>query len=62
MNCPKCKGEMEEGIILDAMHIRTRDARWATSTSTLGGNKNEMKMQANRCKSCNYVELFAKDL
>ena len=63
MKCPKCGGEMEEGTIADTCNNigSVKHQRWGTGIqSSLSGLENPREVITNRCKSCGYLESYAK--
>lgn len=64
--CPKCKGEMEEGFTLDVTHGSRLVSGWvagAPERSFWVGIKVKGKRHKSittwRCKSCGYLESYA---
>jgi predicted nucleic-acid-binding Zn-ribbon protein len=64
--CPKCSGEMEEGVVADRGHYDsvqypvwgTRlDINFFKPFSKVIDQKN---VKTNRCKNCGYLESYAK--
>jgi len=57
--CPKCGGEMEEGLVICPGADK---AVWGTKMGVTGCTslENKKEIKANCCKSCGYVEVFAK--
>lgn len=67
LECPKCKGRMEEGFLLDNTHGGYAASRWvkgAPEKSFWTGikirNKEQRAVSTFRCASCGYLELYAK--
>lgn len=65
MKCPKCGGEMETGVTLDAYDVGMyNQSKWSEGmTKTLGifvGHKGEKQITTYRCKICGYLESYAK--
>ena len=61
MKCPKCKGEMDEGLLIPEVHLEK--ITWAKSLGTrLGLPKVEERSQvtAYKCEECGYLENYAK--
>ncbi len=67
LECPKCKGRMEEGFMLDHTHGGFAVGRWIkgvpeksfwTGIKTKG--KEQRAVSTFRCESCNYLEFYAK--
>ncbi len=64
LKCEKCGGEMEEGHIIefDGSVIPIKE-KWGTSAKAgwFGANiENKKTVFAYRCKSCGYLEQYAK--
>ena len=67
MRCPKCKGEMEPGFLLDKTHHRVpeptewlegapeRSFWWGLKTK----GKDRFPVQTNRCRDCGFLESYA---
>ena len=63
MKCPKCKGEMEEGVIFDRGHLNVLSTqKFGTGIKGMLFRKieNEKNILSYRCKSCGYLESYAK--
>lgn len=59
-NCPKCKNEMEKGILLDQMiPFGYAQQNWASGYKWLLFTKNKKKIDAYKCKNCGYIECYA---
>ncbi|HTU23225.1 MAG TPA: PF20097 family protein [Gemmataceae bacterium] len=72
MNCPKCAGEMEEGLQVDAAPGGARQAVWIKgkdlptinvtlfppSTKVMG---ERYLVMGYRCKECGFLEYYAKE-
>lgn len=61
MKCLKCNGEMEEGVISETQQAQ-RVAQWGVfhQSNILNRIENQVKIVAYRCKSCGYIESYAK--
>ncbi len=62
--CPKCGGEMEEGMIADKtsqINIST-EQNWGTKKkfAGFGGLENEHEVMTFRCVNCGFLESYAK--
>ena len=64
--CPKCKGDMEEGFILDVTHGHRLASHWVAGAPEksfwLGvkvKGKRLMNVRTFRCKSCGYLESYS---
>ena len=67
LECPKCKGQMEEGFMLDHTHGGYLAGKWikgAPERSIWTGvkikNREQRAVSAFRCVSCGYLEFYAK--
>lgn len=60
--CPKCEGEMEEGIIADRGHLSLGEKpQWGTGLAWGGITlKDKKEVKTYRCNSCGYLESYAK--
>lgn len=64
--CPKCGGEMEEGMIADKIGnvAVPSESEWGTNIRKKLLNMNVLEnkriMKTNRCKNCGFLESFAK--
>ena len=65
-SCPKCKGEMEPGVIPDMGYGRVWVSGWqpgAADKGPLGGlkmrGKARYEVTAYRCKACGFLESYA---
>jgi Domain of unknown function (DUF6487) len=66
MSCPKCKGEMEPGVVPDMGYGKVWVSRWqrgAAEKGLLGGLKVRGRLSYEisvyRCKACGYLESYA---
>ena len=62
-SCPKCKGEMEKGFLVDEGVWGTafkRRQRWALGANFFGLKK-VRNINSFRCQKCGYLENFAPD-
>jgi len=68
MNCPKCKGSMEEGYILDLGHAGSRQvATWVEGPPQPGAwlglkikGLRQIPQRTFRCTGCGYLESYAR--
>ena len=59
--CPKCGGEMEEGIATNKNANGHFIIEWGTKTSGVLKNlENARQTLTYRCKSCGFLESYAK--
>ena len=64
--CPKCKGDMEEGFILDVTHGYRLASRWiagAPEKSFWGikmKGRRQLVVRTLRCTSCGFLESYAQ--
>ena len=67
IECPKCRGKMEEGFIKDQAHGAVYASKWVegqpeqsfwTGTKTRG--KHQVQIITYRCVGCGYLESYAK--
>lgn len=60
--CPKCKGDMEEGIIPDASGaLSTRyPPKWVTKIKLITLKDESKNVKTFRCTSCGYLESYAE--
>jgi len=68
LTCPKCKGSMEEGYVVDNTHNGFRQSRWMpgepVASFWLGLKIDKSKLipvTTFRCKGCGYLDSYAKD-
>lgn len=66
MQCAKCSGEMEDGLIADKMgdlgtHLHPKWANKITGFNLLGyGLENPKEVKTYRCKNCGFLESYAR--
>lgn len=64
MKCSKCQGEMEEGMLVDMQGTGIAGKQsWGTSLKwggMLAGVNNSHDVKTYKCKSCGYLESYAK--
>ncbi|MDA1316664.1 MAG: PF20097 family protein [bacterium] len=58
--CSKCQGEMEEGIIPTYSLGAIPPSFWVKKISFIKGLENKHNIIAYRCKSCGFLESYAK--
>lgn len=66
--CPKCKGAMEQGFVLDNTYGARGVSHWASGAprksfwmGTKVPNEKQIPIGTFRCSSCGYLEHYAKD-
>ena len=64
--CPKCKSEMEPGVIPDMGYGKVWVSRWQEGIAEKGllmglkgRGKRRYEIGAYRCKACGFLELYA---
>lgn len=60
MKCPKCGGEMEEGLADAGFGADRGPARWFQGHKYIFFRKNDRQIKVYRCESCGYLESYAK--
>jgi Domain of unknown function (DUF6487) len=64
LTCPKCKGQMESGTILDYWSNQTwNQSQWALGTpkpSFFSGAPKSRNVFTFRCTTCGYLESYAR--
>ena len=66
LNCPKCKGQMEEGFVVDYAGNFPQVSEWSAESPKMGwfgfgvDVKGVRKITSYRCTSCGYLESYAK--
>jgi hypothetical protein len=67
LECPKCRGEMEQGFVVDRTYGAQLVSQWAKGApvkSFWTGTKlpdEELPIGTYRCSSCGYLEAYARD-
>jgi hypothetical protein len=67
LNCSKCNGQMEEGIVVDlnyqgaipSMWVEDRPGNGAVS-GAVHNDKRKVKTITYRCSSCGFLDSYAK--
>lgn len=66
INCPKCRGEMEVGVIPDMTHGPALVGSWqrgAPEKGPFGGlrrlGRERLEITAYRCTACGFLECYA---
>jgi hypothetical protein len=67
LNCPKCKGQMQEGLVVDFNYAGVLPSMWvqgqvqmnAGAGSNMNGKK-KIKTVTYRCADCGYLDSYAK--
>lgn len=67
LNCSKCNGQMEEGVVVDLNYQGAIPSMWvedrAGNGATSGGidnHKRKVKTITYRCSSCGFLDSYAK--
>jgi Domain of unknown function (DUF6487) len=67
--CPKCKGTMEQGFVLDYTHGARVVSQWAAGppqksfwTGTKMPDEAPIPIGTFRCSSCGFLESYAQDV
>lgn len=59
MKCPKCGGEMDEGIVKpDGGYVGRQ--KWGKEVNWRGMVKDGLTVKTFKCKTCGYLESYAK--
>lgn len=68
VECPKCRGKMDEGFIKDEGHGTVHASQWVkgapeksfwTGTKTRG--RQQVQVTTFRCAKCGYLESYARE-
>lgn len=58
--CPKCKDDMEEGLIPDAKGVLALyPSKWVTKIKLITLKDQSKNVKTFRCTSCGYLESYA---
>ncbi len=59
--CPKCKGEMEEGVLLDHSDFGSQPQEWAQNGAVFMGVGwiKRINIISYRCTKCGFLENYA---
>ena len=60
MKCPKCKGEMEEGVFGGMYGSLVPWARGRMFLKWISSSNTSKEVKVYRCASCGYLESYAK--
>ena len=63
MICPKCKGPMEQGVVLDYWENTFNQTKWAAGNPKrhiLGWMPKTKNVVTYRCTNCGFLEAYAK--
>lgn len=67
IECPKCRGRMEEGFIKDRDYGSVHASKWVEGapeksfwTGTKISGKHQVQVTTYRCTSCGYLESYAR--
>jgi predicted nucleic-acid-binding Zn-ribbon protein len=64
--CSKCRGEMQEGLVVDLNYAGILQSMWVEDQAgkSVGpvatGGKRKVKTITYRCSSCGYLDSYAK--
>lgn len=64
--CPKCRGKMERGFVLDYTYGARVASTWIEGAPEQGWTgvrvrgKKSLQIEADRCTSCGFLEFYAK--
>jgi hypothetical protein len=64
--CPKCSGEMQEGLVVDLNYAGILQSMWVEDQAgkSVGpgptDGKRKLKTITYRCSSCGYLDSYAK--
>jgi len=58
--CPKCSGVMEEGFVDSDKETNGPHAIWFEGNPSSGKGGRKYRVQAHRCMSCGYTELYSE--
>lgn len=64
--CPKCRGKMDPGFVLDRNRFEDRQGTWIEGTlelnmwtGTAKSKKEQIPVTTYRCDNCGYLESYA---
>lgn len=67
LNCSKCSGQMQEGLIVDLNYKGAIPSMWVedqggtnTASGTGDNNKRKVKTITYRCLNCGFLDSYAK--
>jgi len=67
LNCSKCSGQMQEGLVVDLNYQGAIPSMWIedqvgsnTSSRTADNNKRKVKTITYRCSNCGFLDSYAK--
>ena len=63
--CPKCSGEMQEGLVVDLNYAGVLQSMWVEGEPGKVGpsvtdGKRKVKTKTYRCSNCGYLDSYAK--
>jgi len=67
LNCSKCSGQMEEGLVVDLNYKGAIPSMWVEDQAAQGGaavvvdnHKRKVKTITYRCSNCGFLDSYAK--
>ena len=66
LNCSKCSGQMEEGLVVDLNYKGAIPSMWVEDQTTGGAavvtdnHKRKVKTITYRCSNCGFLDSYAK--
>jgi hypothetical protein len=67
LNCSKCSGQMEEGLVVDLNYKGAIPSMWVEDQTAQGGaavvvdtHKRKVKTITYRCSNCGFLDSYAK--
>ena len=67
VNCSKCNGQMEEGLVYDLNYKGAIPSMWVEDRAGAGGasgavdnHKRKVKTITYRCSNCGFLDSYAK--
>ena len=67
LNCSKCNGQMEEGLVVDLNYKGTIPSMWVEDQTAAGESavvvdthKRKVRTITYRCSSCGYLDSYAR--
>lgn len=67
LNCSKCSGQMEEGLVVDLSYKGVISSMWVEDPAVAGGaavtvdnHKRKVKTVTYRCANCGFLDSYAR--